>query len=55
MTVTEIRIGRKTIKIIKDWMDGLYSVIIGKETFWVTDNIDSAIEYYNNAIKTIGA
>ena len=46
MILRQAKRGRTTITIAMDLVDGLISVSKGKKVYWVTDNIDSAMDYF---------
>jgi len=50
MIIEQVRIGKTTITIDKDWFDGLYTVSKGRRVFWVADNEESAREYFKKLI-----
>ena len=46
MIVAKVKVGRTTITLEQDFIDGLFSVVKGRETMFVSDNENSAKLYF---------
>ena len=51
MILQAVVVGRTRITLEQGLVDGLYVVVKGRTVQWVSDNIESAQEYFNQLIQ----
>ncbi len=47
MILRKVKIGKTTVTLERDLIDGLFVVVKGRNVMWVADTEESAVQYFN--------